>query len=76
MSKRIVIDPVTRLEGHYTIEVELENDKVKNAWVAGTMARGFEALLKDKDPRDAPYVTSRFCGGLLLGAPDLFGPGG
>ncbi|MDD5223317.1 MAG: nickel-dependent hydrogenase large subunit [bacterium] len=62
MTKRIVIDPVTRLEGHYKIEVELEKDQVKNAWVSGTMARGIEALLKDKDPRDAPYVTSRFCG--------------
>jgi hydrogenase large subunit len=62
MAKRITIDPVTRIEGHLKIEVELENGKVRNAWSSGTMARGFEALLLGKDPRDASYVTSRFCG--------------
>ncbi len=62
MAKRITIDPVTRIEGHLKIEVEIENGKVKDAWSSGTMARGFEALLLGKDPRDASYVTSRFCG--------------
>ncbi|MEW6052764.1 MAG: nickel-dependent hydrogenase large subunit [Nitrospirota bacterium] len=62
MAKKITIDPVTRIEGHLKIEVEIENGKVKNAWSSGTMARGFEALLTGKDPRDASYVTSRFCG--------------
>ena len=62
MSKRLVVDPVTRIEGHLRIEVEIENGKVVDAWSSGTMARGFEALLTGKDPRDAPYVTSRFCG--------------
>jgi Ni,Fe-hydrogenase I large subunit len=62
MGKKIVVDPMTRIEGHLKIEVEVENGKVKDAWSSGTMARGFEALLKGKDPRDAPYVTSRFCG--------------
>lgn len=62
MGKKITIDPVTRIEGHLKIEVEIENGKVKDAWSSGTMARGFEALLKEKDPRDAPFVTSRFCG--------------
>jgi len=62
MGKRITVDPVTRIEGHLKIEVELENGKVKNAWSSGTMARGFEALLTGKDPRDASWVTSRFCG--------------
>ncbi len=62
MGKKITIDPVTRIEGHLKIEVEIEDGKVKNAWSSGTMARGFEALLKGKDPRDAPFVTSRFCG--------------
>jgi Ni,Fe-hydrogenase I large subunit len=42
--------------------VEVENGVVKDAWSAGTMARGWEILLKDRDPRDAPYVTSRVCG--------------
>lgn len=62
MGKKITIDPITRIEGHLKIEVEIEDGKVKDAWSSGTMARGFEALLKDKDPRDAPFVTSRFCG--------------
>jgi Ni,Fe-hydrogenase I large subunit len=62
MTKRITIDPITRIEGHLKIEVEIENGKVKDAWSSGTMARGFEALLLGKDPRDASYVTSRFCG--------------
>ena len=62
MAKKITIDPITRIEGHLKIEVEVEDGKVKNAWSSGTMARGFEAMLKGKDPRDAPFVTSRFCG--------------
>jgi hydrogenase large subunit len=62
MAKKITIHPVTRIEGHLTIEVEIENGKVKDAWSSGTMARGFEAMLIGKDPRDASYITSRFCG--------------
>jgi Ni,Fe-hydrogenase I large subunit len=62
MAQRIVIDPVTRIEGHLRIEVEVENGVVKDAWSAGTMARGWEVLLRDRDPRDAPYVASRVCG--------------
>ncbi|MFA5316177.1 MAG: nickel-dependent hydrogenase large subunit [Dehalococcoidales bacterium] len=62
MSQRIVIDPITRVEGHLKIEVEVENGVVKDAWSAGTMARGWEVLLRDHDPRDAPYITSRVCG--------------
>ena len=44
MGKKITVDPVTRIEGHLSIEVEVENGKVKDAWSSGTMARGFEAL--------------------------------
>ncbi len=62
MGQRIVIDPITRIEGHLKIEVEVENGRVKDAWSAGTMARGWEVLLRDRDPRDAPYITSRVCG--------------
>ncbi|MEW6585050.1 MAG: nickel-dependent hydrogenase large subunit [Nitrospirota bacterium] len=62
MATKITVDPVTRIEGHLKIDVEIENGKVKDAWSSGTMARGFEALLIGKDPRDATYVTSRFCG--------------
>ncbi len=61
MVERIVIDPLTRIEGHLKIEVEVENGVVTDAWCAGTMARGWEILLKDRDPRDAPYVCSRVC---------------
>jgi len=62
MGQRITVDPVTRIEGHLKIDVEIENGVVKDAWSSGTMARGFEKLLEGKDPRDASYVTSRFCG--------------
>jgi Ni,Fe-hydrogenase I large subunit len=62
MAQRIIIDPMTRIEGHLKIEVEVENGVVKDAWSTGTMARGWEVLLRDRDPRDAPYVTSRVCG--------------
>jgi hydrogenase large subunit len=62
MTKRIVIDPMTRIEGHMKVTVEIENDAVKDAWSSGTMARGFEALLQGRDPRDAPFVASRICG--------------
>jgi Ni,Fe-hydrogenase I large subunit len=62
MAQRIVIDPMTRIEGHLKIEVEVDNGVVKDAWSSGTMARGWEVLLKDRDPRDAPWVTSRVCG--------------
>lgn len=60
--QKIVVDPVTRIEGHLRVEVEVENGVVKNAWSHGTMFRGFEQLLKGKDPRDASYVTERVCG--------------
>ena len=62
MSKRIIVDPVTRIEGHLKIEVEVENGVVKDAWSSGTMYRGFEKLLEQRSPFDAPYITSRFCG--------------
>lgn len=62
MAQRIVIDPVTRIEGHLAIEVEIENGVVKNAWSKGTMFRGIEVLLKGKDPRDASHVVDRVCG--------------
>ena len=62
MGKKITVDPVTRIEGHLKVDVEIEDGKVKDAWSSGTMARGMELLLKGKDPRDASYVTSRICG--------------
>jgi len=59
MGKKIMIDPVTRIEGHLRIEVEVEGGKVKNAWSSGQMFRGIEIILKGRDPRDAPLFTQR-----------------
>ena len=62
MGERHVIDPITRIEGHLRIEIELENGKVKDAWSSGTLWRGFEVFLKGRDPRDAWLITQRVCG--------------
>jgi hydrogenase large subunit len=59
---KITIDPVTRIEGHLAVEVEIEDGVVKDAWSQGQMFRGLEVLLRGKDPRDAAYVTDRVCG--------------
>ena len=59
---KVVIDPLTRIEGHLKIEVEVENSKVVEAHVIGTMYRGIEPMLRGRDPRDATYVTERVCG--------------
>lgn len=62
MPERIVLDPITRIEGHLRIEVEIEGGKVKNAWSSGQMFRGLEIILRGRDPRDAPLITQRSCG--------------
>lgn len=62
MSKRIIVDPITRIEGHLRIDVEVDGGKVKNAWSSGQMWRGIEIILKDRDPRDAWVFTQRICG--------------
>lgn len=59
---KIVIDPLTRIEGHLKVEVDVENGKVVQARVVGTMYRGIEMMLRGRDPRDATYVTERVCG--------------
>ncbi len=59
---RIVIDPITRIEGHLRIEVEVEDGIVTNAWSSSTMWRGIETILKGRDPREAWAFTQRFCG--------------
>ncbi len=59
---RITIDPVTRIEGHLRIDVEVNNGVVTDAWSTGTMFRGYEMLLKGKHPWDAQQVTERICG--------------
>ncbi len=61
--KRIVVDPVTRIEGHMRVEVNLdENNVIRNAVSTGTMWRGIEVILKNRDPRDAWAFTERICG--------------
>ena len=61
--KRVVVDPVTRIEGHLRVEVNLDKDNViRNAVSTGTMWRGLEVILKGRDPRDAWAFTERICG--------------
>ncbi len=62
MAKRIIVDPVTRIEGHLRIDVEVEEGKVSKAWSSGQMWRGIENILKGRDPRDAWAFTQRICG--------------
>ena len=58
----IKIDPMTRLEGHLSIEVEVDNGVISNAQSSGTMFRGFENILLGRSPLDAPHLTQRICG--------------
>ena len=62
MGKRITIDPITRIEGHLRIDVEVEGGKVTNAWSSGQMFRGIENMLTGRDPRDAHHFVQRSCG--------------
>jgi Ni,Fe-hydrogenase I large subunit len=59
---RVVVDPVTRIEGHLRIEAEVDGGSVKDAWSSSTMFRGIEIILKGRDPRDAWAFTQRICG--------------
>jgi len=62
-SKKIVIDPITRIEGHLRIEVEVdENNVITEAWASGQLFRGIETILKGRDPRDAGLIAQRICG--------------
>jgi hydrogenase large subunit len=62
MSTHITVDPVTRIEGHLRIDVEIDGGVVKKAWSSGQMFRGIERILIGRDPRDAWLFTQRFCG--------------
>jgi hydrogenase large subunit len=62
MSTHITVDPVTRIEGHLRIDVEIDGGVVKKAWSSGQMFRGIERILLGRDPRDAWLFTQRFCG--------------
>ncbi len=62
MSKRITIDPITRIEGHLRVDCEVDGGKVTKAWASGQMWRGVEQILLGRDPRDAWAITQRICG--------------
>jgi len=62
MSTRIVVDPITRIEGHLRIDVEVDGGRVRDSWSSGQMFRGIEIILQGRDPRDAWLFTQRFCG--------------
>jgi hydrogenase large subunit len=64
MSSRIVVDPVSRIEGHLRVEVEVDESshKVTNAVSSGTMWRGIELIVKNRDPRDVWAFVQRICG--------------
>jgi len=62
MAETIVIDPLTRVEGHLKIEIKVENNKVVDAYSSGEMFRGIEIILRDRSPEDAPMIVQRICG--------------
>ena len=62
MSDRIVVDPITRIEGHLRIEVAMDGDRIAEAYSSGTMVRGIELILRGRDPRDAWAFAQRICG--------------
>ncbi len=59
-----MVDPITRIEGHLRIEVEVDTDKrvITDAFSCATMFRGIEIILKGRDPRDAWLFAQRICG--------------
>jgi hydrogenase large subunit len=58
---RIVVDPITRIEGHLRIEAQVDGGKVSDAWSSGTMFRGIELIVRNRDPREAWLWTQRIC---------------
>jgi hydrogenase large subunit len=62
-AQRVVVDPITRIEGHLRIEAETDaSGKITSAYSAGTMVRGIEIILRGRDPRDAWAFAQRICG--------------
>ena len=62
MANRIVIDPITRIEGHLRVEAEIKDGKVVNAYCSSTMIRGMEKIVEGRDPRDVWAFVQRTCG--------------
>ena len=62
-NKRLIVDPITRIEGHLRIEVEIdENNVIQNAFSSATLWRGLETIVRNRDPRDAGFLLGRICG--------------
>ena len=62
MSQRVVVDPITRIEGHLRIEAQMNGDQIAEAFSSGTMVRGIEIILRGRDPRDAWAFAQRISG--------------
>ena len=62
MSARVVVDPITRIEGHLRVEAQMNGDTIESAYSSGTMVRGIEIILQGRDPRDAWAFAQRICG--------------
>src|SRR6056297_2668062 len=62
MSNRVVVDPITRIEGHLRVEVQMEGDRIQQAYSSGTMVRGIEIIMRGRDPRDDWAFVQRICG--------------
>jgi hydrogenase large subunit len=62
MNARVVVDPITRIEGHLRIEAQMDGDRIAQAYSSGTMVRGIEIILRGRDPRDAWAFAQRICG--------------
>lgn len=63
MAQKIIVDPITRIEGHLRVEVVIDdNNIVKEAYAGSTLWRGIETIVKGRDPRDVGFMTQRICG--------------
>ncbi len=62
MNERVVVDPITRIEGHLRIEAQMDGDQIAQAYSSGTMVRGIEVILRGRDPREAWAFAQRICG--------------
>ncbi|WP_149207041.1 nickel-dependent hydrogenase large subunit [Flavobacterium johnsoniae] len=62
MAERIVVDPITRIEGHLRAEVEISDGTIKEAFLSSTMVRGLENIVKDRNPKDVWAFVQRTCG--------------
>ena len=62
MAERIVVDPITRIEGHLRAEVEISDGTIQEAFLSSTMVRGLENIVKDRNPKDVWAFVQRTCG--------------